>query len=100
MGRAPPTRNSASYAAVSDAFGPLSTPAGVPWDPSLDRPAREGIGIRFLALCRLSHRFYGSFRPVAIACYSSLCRLGSGFIPMTEGLWLIHVTEPVTETIS
>ena len=28
------------------------------------------------------------------------CRLGSGFIPMTEGLWLIHVSEPVTETIS
>ena len=34
------------------------------------------------------------------ACCSSRCRLGSGFIPMTEGLWLIHVTEPVTETIS
>jgi hypothetical protein len=96
----PPTRYSASYYAVSVAFSYLSAPVGESVDSALDlclegewhlcsRRWADGL----TASC-------DSFRPVAT---------GVLFIPfvawdpcasMSEELWLIHVTEPVTETIS
>ena len=82
MGRAPPTRNSASYALASDVSLPFSTPVGEP-GASPDRRSKEGSGIRFPALCRLSHRFFGSFQPVA---------MGVPFIPLSP--WIrVHTDD-------
>ena len=85
MGRAPPTRNSASYAPASDVSGPLSPPVGDP-GASPARRSKEGSGIRFTVLCRLSHRFFGSFRPVA---------MGVPFIPSSP--WIrVHTDDGET----
>ena len=85
MGRVPPTRSSALYAPASDASIPFSTPVGE-LGASPDRRSREGSGIRFPALCQLSHCFFVSFRPVA---------MGVLFIPLSP--WIrVHTDDGET----
>ena len=85
---------------VPQALSQLSTPVGESGDPSLGLRPGRGAASSFAvvpALFPLHAVLPGRQR---WACFSSHCRLGSGGLPMTEELWLIHVTEPVTETIS
>ena len=88
------------YAPVSGAAGPISAPVDESGICPMTAVPRWGVASAFQrrASCLpASVVLSGRWR---LACHSSLCRLGSGSIPMTEELWLIHVTEPVTETIS
>ena len=95
-----PTRNSAKCAPASDASVPfphLSVNRGI--HPLTSVPGRRVPSAfrRCAGYLTASLVLSGRQRQRAI---SSLRHLGSGFIPMTEEPWLVHVTEPVTETIS
>ena len=87
-------------APVPFALSQLSTPVG----ESGIRPLActlEGERHLLSSLCQPSVRFTRFF-PAGSDWRASHPNVAfeSGFKPMTEGLWLIHVTEPVTETIS
>ena len=89
------------YAPVSGAAGPISAPVGESGAPFLDCRALEGERHLLSSLCRASCCFQRFFSAGSDGrAISSRCRLESEYIPMTEELWLVHVTEPVTETIS
>jgi hypothetical protein len=97
----PPTRCSTSYAPVSDAVGPLSSPVGEPSSRPLTAVPGRGVASALRRRAGGLTASGGSFRPVA---------LGVPLIPLSPWIrvhaddggtvWLIHVTEPVTETIS
>ena len=91
-----PTRS----APIAYAPSLLSTPVCEPGIRPLAY-ALEGERHLLSSLCQPSVRFT-QFFPAGSDGRASHPNVAfeSGFKPMTEGLWLIHVTEPVTETIS
>ena len=85
---------------VPQALCQLSTPVSESGIRPLTATPWKGSGIFFRRCASPLPASRGSFRPVAIGVLFIPLPPWIRVLAMTEELWLIHVTEPVTETIS